>query len=386
MFASFFVFLKTKVVVPLVTGLIALFGIAPPPSHVYVPEKVSPAAVALPVATPTLPSPASPVKKAATVATATPEQKTAAAASPEVKISALKRSILAQIDRGERLPTEEVNARVRSTLMNVFCTTRVGGDFSSISGTGIVISGTGLVLTNAHLAQYLLLKDYGGKDSLTCVGRTGNPVVPVYTLELAYIPRSWVEENASKIRDERAVGTGEHDFAFLAVTGMVSGAPLPPLPYAALETEDVFVTGTPVLLAAYPAGFLGGILVSNNLWLTSSADDIDLLYYFNDKTNIDAFSVTGNILSQKGASGGAVVSLLSGKLLGMITTATDAATTGERDLTALTLTYIKSEFEKDTGKAFERFLDAPPAALVKEFDEHARRALETIMIKALERR
>lgn len=385
MFASFFIFLKAKVIVPLVAGLLAVFGFfgTEEKSAVYLREPLPfPAEETTATSTP----PPFATTTAAAPKKAIPTTKTETAVPSAGTISPLKRSIIAQIDRGELLPTEDVNERARKTLVNIFCTTRTGGDFSSLSGTGIIVSDTGLVLTNAHMAQYLLLRDYGGKDTLQCVGRTGNPVIPVYTLELVYLPRAWMEKNASKILEERPLGTGEGDFAFLAVTGMVSGGTMPPLPYAALETEDVFVTGTPVLLAAYPAGFLGGITVSKELWLASSADDIETLYYFNDKAKIDAFSILGNILSQKGASGGAVVSLLSGKLLGMITTATDGATTGERALTALTLPYIKAELEKDIGTRFEAFLEASPHTLIDEFDRDARPALEEIIVKALERR
>ena len=154
-------------------------------------------------------------------------------------------------------------------------------------------------------------------------------------------------------------------------------------PYSTPETEEIFIIETPVLLAAYPAGFLGGIVLQRDLWLTSSVSNIEKNYYFNSPSTTDLFSIKGNILSQKGASGGAVTSLISGNLLGIITTATGEKITGDRELTAVTLPYIKMVFEKESGKKFLDFLETDVKTLATDFNETAREKLTTIIIEAI---
>lgn len=375
--SSFFIFLKTKIILPIIIGISGLFGFP------YIQKETTP------------PPPEPPEKievidqspKVASTTTAKIKEKT----KIEVKTDAttvLKRETLAEKEKEALLDTDKVNTLVRSSVINIFCTTKSGGDFRPLSGSGIVLSKGGIVLTNAHIGQYFLLRDYRVKDFLTCVGRTGSPANPAYKLDLVYLSDDWLTENAQKINDENPTGTGENDYAFVAITGLTPGnqsSNTDNIPYLEQEMENVFAPKTTVMLAAYPAGFLGGITIQKDLWLASSVSSIAQLFYFNDPEKIDLFSIDGNIISQKGASGGAVVSLKTGKLLGIITTATDAKTTGERELAAITLPYIKSQFEKSTGKTLASFLAKAPADLVAEFDNTLRAGLTEKLLNALSR-
>src|SRR5581483_7670669 len=73
------------------------------------------------------------------------------------------------------LSPETVNATLRSSLVNILCTTVGGGLFRPISGSGVIIDTRGVILTNAHVAQFFLLKDYPFKNNIQCVVRTGSP-------------------------------------------------------------------------------------------------------------------------------------------------------------------------------------------------------------------
>ncbi|HEY0221031.1 MAG TPA: trypsin-like peptidase domain-containing protein, partial [Candidatus Paceibacterota bacterium] len=152
---------------------------------------------------------------------------------------------------------EKVNTFARKAIVNILCSTK-GGELSPISGTGVVISSKGVVLTNAHIAQYFLLKDFKQKDYVGCVIRTGSPAYPEYKVELMYISPTWIGQNRKLLKEEAPKGTGENDFAFLRITGKIDGSKLPEsFSYVIPNIRESIDLDEPVLLVSYPAGFLG---------------------------------------------------------------------------------------------------------------------------------
>src|ERR1700733_7735385 len=63
------------------------------------------------------------------------------------------------------LSSTELNTQTRAALVNIECTTIAGGTFEPISGSGVVIDSDGVILTNAHVAQFFLLRDYGQSNN-----------------------------------------------------------------------------------------------------------------------------------------------------------------------------------------------------------------------------
>ena len=384
---SFLATLKAKLLIPLVIGISGFFGITHTEPRIAEPQPIKAQKIeVIEIRTTTTKS---------TTTTTTPKikekkestKKKIVATEKIDPILANKLAILKKIEQGELLPQKEENEKLRGNIVNIFCTTKIDGDLKPISGSGVVISDKGIILTNAHIGQYFLLKNHRIKDFITCIGRTGSPAMPFYTLELLYLPESWLKENAPKIKEETPTGTGENDYAFLGITGVIPASATFPNQFlhSTPETENIFIIGTPVLLAAYPAGFLGGIVLQKDLWLTSSVSNIEKNYYFGTPSTTDLFSIKGNILSQKGASGGAVTSLVTGNLLGIITTATDAKTTAERNLNAITLPYIEQAFEKESGQKFLDFINKPVSILANNFDIIMREKLTTIITEALDK-
>jgi len=236
---------------------------------------------------------------------------------------------------------EAINAAARASLVNILCIAKTGSGVGSISGSGSIIDPRGIILTNAHVGQLFLLKDYPTADSVECTIRTGSPAAPAYKAELLYLPPAWIDANASQLKAEKPMGTGEHDYAFLRITGSSNpNGSLPTLlPALPIAVEDPLI-GEDVLLAAYPAGFLEGASIERDLYITSAFTVVQKLFTFNENGFIDVVSIGGTVVSQGGSSGGIMVRGKDSKVLGVIVTATAGATTGDRDLRALMTTHI----------------------------------------------
>lgn len=263
--------------------------------------------------------------EATTTQTSAPTQVAAAAAAPTS--TETTPAPAAQMD---------VNARTRAALVNIFCASKNGGP---ISGSGIMVDNRGVILTNAHVGQFLLLQN-ALPDQVQCTVRTGSPAKPAYHAKLLYLSTAWMADNADKISEKHATGSGENDYAFLYVTDAIDSAQTSG--FAAVKmTTNRPSRGTPVLLAGYPAGFLESSTIEKDLYITSSFTTVENLFTFSDNDQqVDLVSVGGTVVSQSGASGGSVVRQQDGTLLAVIATATNAENTAARDLRAITVAHI----------------------------------------------
>lgn len=252
------------------------------------------------------------------------------------------------------LPISDLNTLARRATVNIFCTSKSGGSDNPISGSGVVISPSGVILTNAHIAQYFLLRDYPQKDFLNCVIRAGDTARPAYKAGLLYISSAWVDKNFSNISKQSPTGTGEHDYAFLKITETIpDGQPVTGgLPYLDSDLEyNELPKQLPVFLASYPAGFLSGSIIQTNLGMVTTVGYVkDIFTFSNSSGHLDEISLGGSIIAQAGSSGGAVVDERTGKLIGIFVTSTLSGTTDERNLSAVTTPYIKRDFTQATAK------------------------------------
>ncbi len=291
------------------------------------------------------------------------------------------------------LPTlswNQINEETRAALVNVICTTPRGGSFKPVSGSGVVIDPRGVILTNAHVAQYFLLKDYLVQDFVECLIRTGAPAVNAYKARLLYLAPQWIEKNAEEITQEEATGTGKDDFALLLVTESTRpNTPLPAnLPFLSVdwgvETIKEARSEGYALVAGYPAGFLGGIAIQRDLNPVSSVATLSSsIYSFSTTQTPDLLEVTGSPLAQEGSSGGAVVGH-NGELIGIIATASVGKTTGERVLHAITPSHIARSFkERNAFSIQEFFAESDLVHLAHDFNEKIAPALITLLSDAL---
>ncbi|MSU55727.1 MAG: trypsin-like serine protease [Candidatus Taylorbacteria bacterium] len=283
-----------------------------------------------------------------------------------------------------QLSFDELNTKTREALVNILCTTRRGGSFNPISGSGSLIDPRGVILTNAHIGQYFLLKDYLTPDFLDCVIRTGEPAQNRYRAKLLYLSPFWISANAKKIDIADATGTGEHDFALLLIQSSTNvDAPLPEtFPYIPMDYSNRAIRAKEEALAAgYPAGFLSGINIQKDLYPSSSIVQPGTIYSFEGGTS-DMFSIGGSVVAQQGSSGGAIVSR-EGKLIGLIVTSSMGDTTGERDLNALTMSHIGDSFKKHTKESIDTLFEGDVQVSMESFNENVAPALKKALEDAL---
>jgi hypothetical protein len=121
-----------------------------------------------------------------------------------------------------------------------------------------------------------------------------------------------------------------------------------------------------VLAASYPAEFIGGIAAEYDLYPDSSVATIGQLLTFNVGT-VDLLSLGGIIEAQSGSSGGSVVNAWN-RLVGIIVTTSEGTSTADRDLRAITLSYIDRDLTVQTGFHLSQLLAGDPAVGVQNFN------------------
>ena len=250
---------------------------------------------------------------------------------------------------------------LRSALVNILCFVTVASGLHSISGSGVVIDPKGVILTNAHIAQYFLLADRGA----TCTIRAGSPATNKYEAALIYISPPWLQANPTTLTQSAPSGTGEYDFALLAVTKSITNAALPTtFPSVPLATTPPNI-GTPVVIASYGAQFLETSQIQSSLFPTVVFGSVKDIFTFKVNT-IDVLALGGSAAAQEGSSGGGVADA-RGELVGTITTSTVTGATDTRALSSITASYVRAEYASETGSALDILLAKPTAVAVAEF-------------------
>jgi hypothetical protein len=280
----------------------------------------------------------------------------------------------------------QLNTEARSAVVNILCNTAQDG-LRPLSGSGMIIDDRGVILTNAHIGQYFLLRDFPKKDNVDCIIRAGAPAHAMYRGELLFISPPWVEANKKNITEEDPTGTGENDFALILITSSVNaGERLPAtFPHVSYNTEDINADTDGLdnfVIVGYPAGFLGSLDIYQNLFISSTVSQLKKLYTFKEKT-IDLLSFGGSVLAQKGASGGGVVRQKDEALVGIVVTTTEAKTTGDRDLHAISISHINRSIEASTNKTLAGYLLGDLNETLSNFKNGKFQYLKNILVNEL---
>lgn len=300
----------------------------------------------------------------APVATTTPEAATPPAGGVPEQVSAKATTTLARaVPVVPTLRLSNVAAPLEHALVNILCIGPIakGGRPRILTGSGVVIDPKGIILTNAHVAISFLLESRGMKCSI----RTGSPATAEYTAAPIFISPAWVSANAKILSETDPAGTGEHDFALLAITGTVSGASRPPsfssLPLGLAPPK----IGTPVVIASYPAQSLSQEQLKASLFPTLVFASVDEVYTFG-RTTIDVLEISGSATAQGGSSGGGVADV-NGRLVGIITTSEIEGDYAARRVNVLTASYLRADYATETGEPIDFLLARPITDSVAAF-------------------
>ena len=260
------------------------------------------------------------------------------------------------------LSTTEIT--LHDALVNILCEAPSSSGTHSISGSGVIIDPKGIILTNAHVAQLFLLADRG----VSCFIRSGGPATDRYRAALMFISPAWLNANATVLTTPNPSGTGEQDFALLAITSSLTEVPLPAVfPFVTPASVPPHA-GAHIVIASYAAQFLDSAQVRSALFPTIVESSIKDVFTFGTNT-IDVLALGGSQAAQEGSSGGGVASA-DGELVGMITTSTTEGVTSARSLNAITLSYIRTEYAREAGSPLAALLAEPTADAVANFAPH----------------
>lgn len=280
---------------------------------------------------------------------------------------------------------EEVAASVgnlRNALVNIICTPAQGVGLRGTSGSGAIIDESGIIVTVAHVGVYFLLEDYPQKDAGDCIVRMGSPAKNAYEAELIYIPSAWVRENPTVVIQSTPRGTGENDFALLAITGSLSGGPLPSsFPSVRLAPEGADIDeGDRITAGSYGAEFLTSSEIRSSLYPTIAQTSVKKIWAFDGTVgnHVDLFSANAGAAAQQGSSGGAILNRRN-QFIGVITTRTVQADLSLRDLQAISADHLRRVYRRETSGSLDGLLNTDTAASVRAFERRAPGLLDTVV-------
>lgn len=256
---------------------------------------------------------------------------------------------------------DAATARLQAALVHILCSASKNSGVHSISGSGVIIDPKGFILTNAHVAAYFLLADRG----VSCKIRTGSPAQDAYLAAPVFVSPTWIRTNAAVLSEQTPLGTGEHDLAFLAITKSASRKSLPAyFPFVPLSFTATSI-GDTVIIGSYGAQELDAKEIKSSLYPTIVLGSVKKIFTFT-RTTIDLISLGGSIAAQEGSSGGGAVNP-RGELVGTLTTSTVTGDAALRNINAITSSYVRTAFTKESGQGIDLFLKQSTANAVANF-------------------
>ncbi|MEI6480498.1 MAG: serine protease [bacterium] len=247
------------------------------------------------------------------------------------------------------------------STVNILCLSTKGNMVKISTGSGVIIHSQGIILTNAHVAETFLIPNE------ECTIRQGDIATDKYKASLVYINEDWMKKNAGVIFSSEARGTGENDFALLAITSKMDSSSAIDLPYSTVYTSEMSESnkGEQILATGYPGGTLGAL--SLRKYLPFSADVTKLLnVYTFSGSSIDIIETDKTKVGERGSSGGGIFNV-KGELVGLIVSVEGNST--QEKINALSLPYIQRAFKNSNGTNFQDFISTDKTSLITSFEQ-----------------
>lgn len=237
---------------------------------------------------------------------------------------------------------------IKNVVLNIVCTNRESNKISVTTGSGVLISSKGVVITNAHVAQQFLLENYTREGYMDCSLRRENIPTVGYRAKLLYISKDWLSDNAHLIKNPAPRGTGENDYAILAITDSTNPTISLPnqFPTASLDTLDGDIKkGDSISVAGYPGNQTSFFDLTSSARLAIEKTIVADVYTF-DRITTDVFSTSETRVAERGSSGGGIFK--DNELIGII--ATTGGSAGDAFINGITLSYINRDIKQETGE------------------------------------
>lgn len=256
------------------------------------------------------------------------------------------------------------------SIVNIFCSQKIGNLRRIITGSGTVIHKDGTVLTNAHVGQFPLLSE--SNPNISCMARYGSPAQGSLSVKTAYISPEWINSFGKYINTDGAPQTGKSDFAILKIEMPKSG--LYPIQ---ISTSPELTTQSNILSLSYPANILGKNGAYSSLYSQKESLSIRRVYSVGT-IEYDIIETSPSTSGQKGSSGGALLDQ-DGKQIGLIATVVDA--NGSKTLIrALTIGHIENELLRQSGYTFKGIVSLGSSDLMKSFTENGQKGTITSLL------
>jgi len=265
---------------------------------------------------------------------------------------------------GLAAPFNTILGSTEDAVVNILCTSQSGNLITVSTGSGVIVDPRGIILTNAHVAQDLLFTDPSNPPVKDCTVRQGHLISSLYKVSVLYIPLTWAQANKGLDEDQSPEGTGQGDYALLAITKSATGDPMPSsFPYISPVTAYRDPTGENVLAVAYPAESVQGNIEAG-VPEKYAQTDIQMTFTL-DGTGADVFQTGTNAVAQRGSSGGAVIDK-NGDLLGLIVSVQNPSiASGAEALEAISVPYIFQNL--NSAGVFLSAYAANPSSAVQNF-------------------
>ncbi|MEY4440561.1 MAG: Trypsin-like peptidase domain [Candidatus Parcubacteria bacterium] len=253
---------------------------------------------------------------------------------------------------------------VRDVVVNIICIEKTSSFTRLSTGSGVIISSSGLILTNAHVTYPFLKSSQFGTNTYSCSVRRENIPNFGYNAELVYYPADWLNENKDIIKDPSPVGTGENDYSLLQIISGIGPTKVGNFSFASTAiTSTNLKKGLDVTAAGYPSSNSGVFEIDTKPGLKIAQTQIVDFFTFNTHS-FDVLQTGVNNVAHRGSSGGGIFN--ENNLYGIVVTTNTGS--GGSYINALTLPYIKKDFESDTGLSFDSFITYPISSLESTFN------------------